>query len=354
MKKIVFLLSAVVILAGCSRVPSFTVNGTLTDAQKGDKVYLEHVLTSKVVTLDSVKLGGDLTFSFTSPRPDYPDVYRLRIGEKTILLAVDSLETIGVQASCQDVLSATFENSPKSEKIACLRASLRDNTLDVHKAYARQMILENCSTLVAYYALYQSKDGNMVFDITDKEDRKFYQAVATSWNAWMPTNPRTKTLYEYVLGYMNAERRQHNAEVMRAFVDEQENAFLDIVLPDEKGDEVAMSKYKGKVILLDFCSLDIESYGDYIFSLRERYNMYHDKGLEIYQVYPTQQKWLWKEQVEALPWTTVCAENGMASRVYSKFNVQVLPTMFLINRNGEIVKRMVGFKDLDEAIKSLL
>lgn len=353
MKKSVFFILAVALLASCQS-ESFKVKGVIAGAAPDDMVYLEHMAPTKVELLDSCKLNKNLAFSFREERPQYPEIYRLRVNNKTVILAVDSIDEIEVNASYDDILKVTFEGSPKSAEIAALRRSLREQDMDAHKQFARECIIKDPASVVAYYALFQTKAGEQVFDLFDKDDRRMYQAVATSWNAWMPKNPRTKILYNQVLEQMNAERRQLNAALMQAFIEEQENSFLDIVLPDENGDEKALSQLQGKVILLDFCSLEIEGYKDYLFSLRDRYNAYHAKGLEIYQVYPDQNRLLWENQVEALPWTTVRTENGIANSCYRTYNVQTIPTIFLLNRKGEVVGRFVGFAGLNEAIEKVL
>lgn len=351
MKKLFLLMVGSVLLSACSQ--KFHIEGTLT-GEPQQYVYLEHVGPTSIDVLDSVLVHTDGRFSFCAERPEYPDLYRLRIGSRTILVAVDSVEKIGVNADMNDVLEATFENSPKSEAILALRRSLRENSLPVHKAFAIEQILAEPKSIVAYYAIMQMKNGAPVFSLTDKDDLKYYRAVATSWQVWLPNDPRTKMLCNQVLEQMNTERVLQNQAAMQAFINESENTFLDVKLPNEHGDSIAMSTYKGKVILLDFCATEIENYKDYLFSLRDRYNAYHSRGLEIYQVYPDQNRLLWEDQVRELPWTTVRTQYGVTDPVYLLYNVQSLPTMYLINRKGEVVGRYIGFNKLNEGIEAVL
>ena len=351
MKKILLLLLGVVLLQACTK--KFQVEGAITGAAD-QSLYLEHVGVAAIEVIDSTRLGEAGTFRFKAPRPEYPDLYRLRVGQRSILLAVDSLETIGVTADAANVLDARFENSPKSEAILELRRSLRDKPLDEHKAFAIQQILAEPKSIVAYYAVNQFKGGQPVFSLMDKDDLKYYRAVATSWQVWMPECERTKLLCKQVINQMNDDRIAANQAAMAAFIAENESAFLDIKLPDENGDSIAMSSLRGKVILLDFCSTEIDAFKDYIFSMRDRYNAYHAKGLEIYQVYPDQNRLLWEDQVRELPWTTVRTQNGVADPCYTIYNVQTIPTMYLINRKGEVIGRYVGFGNLNEGIEAAL
>nr|AIF26833.1 hypothetical protein [uncultured bacterium fosmid pJB102C1] len=352
MKKLFLLIVGAALLSACSQ--KFQVKGTLTGGDPEATVYLEHVGITNIDVVDSARLAKDGSFRFKAERPEYPDLYRLRVGNRSILLAVDSTETIGVTADLSNVLDAQFENSPESEAILALRRSLRDNSLADHKAFAIKQMLVDPGSIVAYYAAMQFKGSEPVFSLTDKEDLKYLRAVATSWQVWKPECDRTKVLCRQVLDQMKDNRIQENNAAMAAFIAENENTFLDVNLPDENGDSIALSSLRGKVILLDFCSTEIEGYKDYLFSMRDRYNKYHAKGLEVYQVYPDQNRLLWEDQVRELPWTTVRTQNGLVDPVYSLYNVQTIPTIYLINRKGEVMGRYIGFANLNEGIEALL
>ena len=88
--------------------------------------------------------------------------------------------------------------------------------------------------------------------------------------------------------------------------------------------------------------------------MREIYNKYHDRGLEIYQVSFDHEEHFWKTKTAALPWVSVWDENGTRSAVLSQYNVQTLPTFFLIDRNNTLQKRDAQIKDIDAEIQALL
>ena len=88
--------------------------------------------------------------------------------------------------------------------------------------------------------------------------------------------------------------------------------------------------------------------------MRDIYNKYHDRGFEIYQVSFDSQEHYWKTKTAALPWVSVWDEDGLRSRVLSLYNVQTLPTFFLIDRNNVLQKRDAQIKDIDAEIKTLL
>lgn len=209
-------------------------------------------------------------------------------------------------------------------------------------------------SMASYYALFMKQGGVSVWDIYDVQDRRMYQAVATSFHTWMPDYVRSKSLYGQVLDVINAERSAHNQEVMRQFVEEAENAFLDITLPDENGCLQSLSDRRGHVILLDFSAIEMEQSRGYIFELRSLYNAYHGRGLEIYSVSLDRNKLLWEQSVDNIPWTTVRVHDEDFNSVLVLYNVQSLPTLFLFDKAGNIQGRFTDFEQLDTAIRRYL
>ena len=130
--------------------------------------------------------------------------------------------------------------------------------------------------------------------------------------------------------------------------------MIDISLPDNHGKMRRLTSLKGKVVLLDFQVFSEEGSLKRIMMMRDIYNKYHDRGFEIYQVSFDSQEHYWKTKTAALPWVSVWDEDGLRSRVLSLYNVQTLPTFFLIDRNNVLQKRDAQIKDIDAEIKTLL
>ena len=206
-------------------------------------------------------------------------------------------------------------------------------------------------SLAAYYAVFQSKQGVPVFDMYDPQQRKFYQVVATSMDVWMPGYVRTKTLHGQVVDAMNAERKALNAMAMRQYIDESESSFLDIALPNIYGDTCRLSEHLGKVTLLEFSSSQMEQGNAYVLTLRELDNRYNRRGLDIYSVSIDPVKLYWEDWVRNLPWTCVRAETTEALITY---NVTAVPTLFLLDKRGQVQGRYNDFEQLEKDLKKLL
>ena len=343
-----------IVLVGCTKQPTFTISGTLTNA--ADKtIYLEHTALLGTTIVDSCHIDTDGNYSLEAPAPTYPDFYRLRVGSRSLPLAIDSTEHVQVSASLDSLpYTLNINGSEVSAQMAQLRASARTATRDVLREQTQKIILANPRSLVAYYALFLKQNGLPIWDMADPSDRRLYQAVATSYNLWMPEYNRTKALYNQVLEYMQAERSLRSQLAAQQLIADSENAFLDITLPDAKGQMQSLSQYRGKVIVLDFSSTEMEQYVAYNFELRELYNQYHKQGLEIYSVGIERNLLAWEEATENLPWLTVRALDNEITEVLTRYNVQSLPTLFLFDKEGNVQGRYTDFTELEADINKYL
>ena len=132
------------------------------------------------------------------------------------------------------------------------------------------------------------------------------------------------------------------------------SGIIDLPLYDNKGNLRHLTELKGKVVMLDFHLFQNEQSTKRIMMLRDLYNKYHAKGFEIYQVSVDPNEHFWKTQTAALPWISVHEEGGLEGQSLVKYNVQNIPTFFLIDRNNTLQKRDVQINDIDAEIQALL
>ena len=349
-----FLFFCVIVLVGCNQQPTFTISGTITDGQD-QKIYLEHTSLVGTTIIDSCVIENNGKFLLESAAPEYPDFYRIRIGQQSLPLIIDSIEQIQINSALAELsYTQDISGSESCLQIAKLRAIARKASRDELRDASKQMIVANPASLVAYYAVFLKQNGLAVWDITQASDRRLFQAVATSFDLHWPDYDRTIALRNQVLEQLQLERNDRNNQVMQQIIEASENAFLDIALPDHTGKEQKLSSFRGNVIILDFSTTAMQQYSAYNFELRDLYNKYNKQGLIIYSVGVERDQTTWKEAVENLPWTTVMADSNTAQTVLSQYNVQSLPTLFLLDRKGNVQGRYIDFKSLETDIKKYL
>ncbi len=379
----VAIIAAVMAISSCNE-KKFQVTGNITDA-KDSILYFEHMSLNGPVTTDSVKLTGDGLFSFSGKDEGTPEFYRLRIAGQIINIAVDSTETIEVNASYPTMASGydvkgSYDCS-KIKELALMQMQLQRNvnaiaadpTLNVQAvtdsinkvvaAYKYKVkndyIFKEPMKAYAYFALFQTINMGyqtmLIFNPRNSEDDvKVFAAVATSWDTFYPKAERGANLHNIALEGMKNVRiiRSEQAKRLDPKVIDT-SGIIEIALKDNKGIVRRLSDLKGKVVLLDFHLFSADGSADRIMMLRDIYNKYHKLGLEIYQVSVDTDEHFWKTQTAALPWISVRVDDNSAS-VLNNYNVQAVPTFFLLNKNVNVVKRDAQIKDIDAEIKALL
>lgn len=364
----------------CNNSSDFIVKGVVAGAD-GQLMYLENVGISNVVTLDSIKLAPGGKFKFTEKRPEYPDFYRLRLNNQLINFAVDSTETISFVADAgtfatsysvegsensKAIKAITLAQLDANQAISRLRKEYEDKMIsdttyrmkvlaaaDAYKEVARKYIYSAPMSTAAYFALFQQIDGLLFFDLYDRKDVKAYGAVATSYNHTYPESPRSKHLYNLTLQSMKVLRAQRPVDYSN--VETKEISFLDIELPDVRGEVVKLSTVApGKVVLINFTAYQTEWSPALNMALGELYTKYHDQELEIYQVSLDSDFHFWRNGASNLPWVTVHDPQSVYSQVAGLYNVKQLPALFILDRKGNLVKRVEDVKKLEADVKAVL
>ncbi len=381
MKKVVYYLLALVLvgMSACENGPKFKVQGEVADGEN-KTIYLEASGLEGVILLDSAELGSKGSFTLTGARPEIPEFYRLRMDGKVINFVVDSTETVTVKAEAAKfdtgyTIDGT-ESNQKIKELVLLQAELQQkvNQLSQSKLPAgiaqaqlatlineykskvkKDYIYEAPNKPHAYFALFQTLNGYMIFDpLANKDDVRSFAAVATSLNNIYPHADRSRNLYNMVIKGMKNTRepRQENVEIDPSII--KESGIIDIKLKDLKGKERTLTELAGKVVLIDFTVYNNTMSAAHNLALRELYNKYHEKGLEIYQISLDADEHFWKTSADNLPWICVRDERASYSSYISLYNVTQLPSIFLVDRSNSLNARGENIEDIEAAIRKLL
>ncbi|MDR3193899.1 MAG: DUF4369 domain-containing protein [Tannerella sp.] len=367
------------VVMACNPSPEFVVTGIVAGAD-GQTVYLENVSLSSVVTLDSARLNTSGKFVFKHPRPDYPDFYHLRLNNQLINFAVDSTETLtftadaGTFATSYTVEGSDAATAFKEVTLAQLDANqaikrLRKeyetgiisdtlyqrqvlNVVNAYKEIALKYIYAQPMSTVSYFALFQQIDGLMFFDLYDKSDSRAYGAVATSYNHFYPESPRARHLYNLALQSLKVLRSERAIDLDKIA---REVSLLDVELPNLQGEKIKLSDVaRDKAVVLNFTVYQSEWSAELNTALNRMYVNYHAQGVEIYQVSLDGDTHLWKNIVSDLPWTCVHDPQSVYSQAAALYNVKQLPAIFILNKSGNLVKRVDDINSLEREVQAVL
>lgn len=377
--------SIIILSASCKdKGPHFTIEGKIAKADT-TMLYLERRSLNETVTLDSVKLDAEGHFKFEEPALGYPEFYILKMENQAINLSIDSTEAITVYATKPTFASEyTIEGSEGSVKIKDVVLSQHKLSLEIadlkkkyeskditqdqyvagvqqsvdeYKTKAKALILSDYQSLASYFALFQKVDGLLIFDPYDKNDLVAFRAVATIWDQFKSKSPRAEHLKNFTLATLaEIKRAEGQNEALKKIENSQPldaKDYYEISLPDINNNIKNLSSMKGKVVILDFTAYQTDFSPAHNILINEVYSK--NKGVvDVYQISFDTDIHAWKNTATNLPWTCVRDDKSLSSPLVTKFNIQGVPTVFLMNKNGEIVKRILASDNLAAEVKKLL
>ena len=331
-----------------------------------DQVYLESVTPQNDVLIDTAKLDQQGNYIFNIKNgSETPALYNIIYNEERIPLLLEAGDNVTVESVGSIIRNYVVEGSAESEllkkfyqpyiagaqtlnKIATNYANselndsernklAKEYTSEYYRLRREQLkfIIEYKDNIAAVYAMYQRFPGDKNLFNGDS-DVVYYRTVADAIEVKYPKSPYLTLLRNDIVS-MEASMRLASKIT--------ESSFPDLEIPDMYGKPQKLSSIEGKVILLDFWSTELGNSNVINADLKLLYDKYKDAKVpfEVYQVAVDISKSLWitAVQEQELPWISVSDLNGQNSSALSLYNIQKIPSNFLIDKDGNIVARNV-------------
>lgn len=340
-------------MSACSKV-GVTISGNIAKGGTEKIIIVERVLPASVRVVDSVKIDSEGDFEvFIKQESTIPEFYTLRItdgGSVSLLAEVD--EQIVVSIADSTGRDYTIEGSEGSLLVQQANSILAITEPINRKQLAAVFLAQNRGSLATIIPLYQrAVDGSFIF-VDDQSDMIYFSMVSDSLSSRYPESQYAVALAVDVEGFENiANTRQLVAENMDNVV-----TFPDIEMSDVLGKQQRLSALKGNVILLSFTASNVPELKILNRELVDVYNKHSSKGFTVYQVSLDQNKAQWIGSVAdgRLPWISVCDLKGAESSAVLLYNVQKIPANFLIDREGNIVRRDIPTSEIAAAVVELI
>jgi peroxiredoxin len=368
MRKFAIVLLAVLFF-GCANENQFSIDGSVKGASEDQWIYLERKGVNSNTVLDSARLEEDGTFEFEL-ETEYPRFYDLTLENQFATLLIQPGEDVRFQTHTDRFHDYTVEGSPGSKDVKMLDHRLRqtksrldslarkynqagenispqqmEEINEKYRAIVNQQrdssvayIISHLNSLASIMALYQ-KINDDLFVLYKNSDLQYIKLVADSLQARYPQSQHVKAL---VANKEDLMTRYKNLELQQTInqLGEVDN-YPGIELPNLQGDTVSLQELDDKMILLSFWASWSKQSIQRNMELMSIYKRYHDQGFEIYQVSLDQSREQWRKAVEfdQLPWINVSDLKGLGSYAAQVYNVQEVPTDYLIHQErGILVK----------------
>lgn len=352
--------AACALFTSCSE-KGWGVEGKLTNAPEGAKVAVEGFNAGMWYNIDSVEVASDGSFVYRSTTGSpYPDIYRVSFDGKSIYFPIDSLEVVNVSADAADFDNGyTLSGSSMAESMMKVDAQISgvvaqkgvDGALtdSLLKRDLATLINDDPNGLLGYYIVNKTIGNRPIFNTDNRADLRVIGALANKFMNYRPNDPRTLYLCQRFLLARQSMNPQAAVEIKA-----NETGLLDIDLYDAKGVKRKLSdvaKNSG-VTLLSFTSYLMEPSLAYNAELKRLMDLFAAQNLNIYQVSVDEDEVQWRTIASNLPWTAVWYDNADGGALINMYNVGVLPMTYIIDRNGDLVERVIDPSELEKSIKS--
>lgn len=345
-------------------------------AEASSEVVVGMLDMNKMVILDTLMTDGlgEFGYSVEVSKGDPEFVYIYSNGLKVASLILDEGDKVSVSMNADGkvdvsgseesvkLMQVEQEHAQVSAAFAELAAGLEGAsekqakmiTAQMAQEYRRhnrnsvQYVMENSHSLTVIPVLYRTLGQLPVFSMST--DAVLFSSIADSLAVTYPDSRYVKSLKA------DADRRFSELEFEARLSDADVIGYLDVELPGLDGKVKKLSELDSKVVLLYFWTASQAQQNIFnIEVLKKLYKDYHHKGFDIYQVSLDTDRVMWATTVmgQELPWTNVNDMLGASSPYVSLYNLQVLPSAFVISDgelvNGEVVDE-ASFRQLLEKL----
>jgi peroxiredoxin len=179
-------------------------------------------------------------------------------------------------------------------------------------------------------------------------------------------------IYDRYIGYPNPEMAQKTFDLLGTKAKESYygkkinnyqliaaktaiGSYPDFSIADTAGKILKLSDLRGKYVLVDFWASWCAPCRKENPNVVTAYQKYHDKGFEIVGVSLDTKKDAWLKAInkDGLTWYHVSDLDGWESAIVKEFGITVVPTNFLLDKNGKVVAKNLREDALHEKLEEI-
>jgi len=375
MQRVLPLLSFSLLLAACGGSGSRQVELRIEGAA-GRTAYFDRFENGRTYHVDSVTLGSD--GSGTLDVPALPlDFYRIAVGDEQLVVALDSAESVSVEAVAGNLAAPTaVKGSTHSEAYHGFLAETR--TYETKRDALRQRIAAEPANTAAVQELNELNRSFYDRCVAFTKEHSSSPAVFAAVNRlniqqelalfkqvrddMRKTMPRSDFYGQFRQGVDQLEQQEIAMKLQQ-----EEAARLAGMLPiggvapeirqqTPDGGTFALSDLRGKYVLVDFwaswcrpCRMENPN-------VKRVYDMYNKKGFEILGVSLDRDHAAWVKAIQddGLPWKHVSDIGFWNNAAAQEYGVTGIPYTVLVDRDGKILDKGLRGEQLEQKLAELL
>ena len=354
MKKYLLLAAMMLLAISCSG-PSAKVTLQIKDAP-GHSAELYRLDMNRFTLIDSLTAdqNGQISCKVSLASKENPAFYYFYHGATRlagfvakdgdqISLVADTLGRYTVEGSEESQLLLDSDTQ-FAQTVAKMSQILKEQPEDVNRQLSRvyidhkravvRQVVEHPFSITSAAACFQKFNENLP-TFNDKNDVYIFQILLDSLMTVYPESEYVKALGKEI------ELRKNINELNSQLDTLAKVGIPSITMNDVHGKPQCIDSLAGKVVMLSFWSIEQTEHKLFNQEMKPIYERYHDQGFEIYQISLDTNKSAWATVVrnQCLPWISVNDGMGISSPAVRTYNLNSIPTMFLIGRDFDILAK---------------
>ena len=367
MKRIYSILIICLAFGACKERDKFQIEGEFKNAKPQSKVYLYGLQKDNAVALDSTVFSekGEFKFSYSTPDVDF---FRISADQHEYMIIAKNGDVIKINADLADKnLTYNISGAMEADKLQELNATKNGHIAKINAIQEkfeesvaaqpdkRDMIMEQVRP--AYNAEIQALNSAIL---------KFAEANASSLAGFYAINLLNPSEYEQeVVAYSDKIKNNfnNNAAVKEFLKKMAALKSVQVGQPAPKftikgldGKAISLNDFKGKYVLIDFWASWCMPCRQENPNLVRAYSQFKDKNFTVLGISIDKDVTAWKKAIadDKLTWAHAGELNDFEGATVRLYQVESIPSSFLIDPNGKIVAKGLRGEDLDAFLNKTL
>jgi peroxiredoxin len=367
MKKLSYLLLVCLAFTACKDKSKFTVDGKILNAAPKSKIYLFSLIKNNAVAIDSTVLSDKGEFKFSQSSED-PNFFKVTANQNEYVIIAKNGDDIKLEADLSDKnMDYKLSGAEEADKLQELNVNKNKYTAkmaEIQRQFEEQVEAQpqNREAIANQMrpALMKETQGLVDFILKFANDNSKSLASFYAINSLNPSD------YEQeFIAYSDKIKSSFNnnasvteflvrmAKLKSVQVGQPAPAFTIKTIDDKS---TSLAAFKGKYVLLDFWASWCMPCRKENPNVVKAYNKYKSRNFDILSVSLDKDPVAWKQAVAAdkLSWTHASELSDFEGPTVRLYQVESIPSSFLIDPTGKIVAKNLRGAELDAFLDKTL